>query len=127
MARQATEYVMDPMIPIITAAQGITEAQPAVIATRPARIPFVRAKKSYLISRCSPVMCFLVTNVKRPEAAGASTVLITARSESLFAPSVIAADEPALKNNHESHRMRVPKAASFGELAVIAIFSSYLV
>lgn len=118
---------MDPMIPIITEAHGITEAQPAVIATSPARIPLVSAKKSYLMSRCSPVMCFLVTNVKSPAAAGASTVLITARSESLFAPSVIAADEPALKNNHESQRIRVPKAASFGELAVIAIFSSYLV
>jgi len=99
------------MRPIITAAHGSTEAHPAVMATRPARIPFVKAWKSNLISFFSPVICFLVAKVRRPEAAGARMVLMIARSASLLAPPAMAAEDPALKNNHPSQRIRVPKTA----------------
>ena len=101
----------DPISPITNAAHGSTEAHPAVMATRPARIPFVKAWKSNLISFFSPVMYFLVANVKRPEEAGAMIELIIALSASLFDPLAIAAEDPALKNNHPSQRMRVPRTA----------------
>ena len=103
------------MSPMTNAAHGSTDAHPAVMATRPARIPFVKAWKSNLISFFSPVMCFLVEKVRRPEAAGAITELMIALSASLLDPLAIAADEPALKNNHPSQRMRVPRTAYCGE------------
>ena len=99
----------------MTAAHGSTEAHPAVMATRPARIPLVKAWKSSLMSFFSPVMCFLVTKVRRPEAAGARIVLMIALSASLLAPPAIAAEDPALKNNHPSQRIRVPSTACCGE------------
>ena len=105
------------MRPITTAAHGSTEAHPAVIATRPARIPFVKAWKSNLMSFFSPVMCFLVAKVRSPAAAGESIVLMIALSASLLAPPEIAADDPALKNNHPSQRIRVPNTAYYGECA----------
>lgn len=103
------------MSPITTAAHGSTEAQPAVMATRPARIPFVKAWKSNLISFFSPVICFLVANVRRPEAAGARIVLMIALSASLLAPPAMAAEDPALKNSHPSQRIKVPRTACCGE------------
>ena len=116
----------DPIRPIITAAHGSTEAHPAVIATSPARIPLVRAWKSNLMSFFSPVMCFLVAKVRRPAAAGARMVLMIALSASLLAPLAIAAEDPALKNNHPSQRMRVPRTACCGEWAVIYFCSRCL-
>ena len=99
------------MRPMMTAAQGSTEAHPAVMATRPARIPLVKAWKSNLISFFSPVMCFLVAKVRRPAAAGERMELMMALSASSFDPLAIAAEDPALKNNHPSQRMRVPSTA----------------
>jgi hypothetical protein len=63
----------------------------------------------------SPVICFLVQKVKRPPEAGARIVFIIALSASKLDPPEIAADEPALKNNHPSQRIRVPKTAYCGE------------
>lgn len=125
MIRQAVEYVKDPMHPVRTAAHGCMEAHPAVIATRPARIPFVKAWKSMMISLFSPVMCFLVTKVRRPAADGDKIVLIIALSESALAPPERAAEDPALKNNHPSQRIKVPRTACYGEWAVIYLCSSF--
>jgi hypothetical protein len=66
----------------MTAAHGYIDAHPAVIATRPARIPFVKAWKSIMISLFYPVICFLVQKVRRPAADGDKIVLIIALSES---------------------------------------------
>ena len=126
ITRQANEYVIEPMSPITTAAHGSTVAHPAVIVTRPARIPFVKAWKSSLISLLSLVMYFLVTIVRRPDAAGDKIVLIMALSASLFAPPAIAPVDPALKNNHPSHRMSVPRTACCGEWAVMTLDSRAL-
>jgi len=115
MTRQATEYVKEPMHPVRTAAHGCMEAHPAVIATRPARIPFVKAWKSIMMSLFSPVICFLVTKVRSPAADGDKIVLIIALSESWFEPPERAAEDPALKNNHPSQRIKVPRTACCGE------------
>lgn len=111
MTRHDTEYVNEPIRPINTAHHGCTLAHPAVIETSPARIPLVKAKKSILTSLFSPVIIFLVQKVKRPEAAGARIVLQIALSASPFAPSERAAEDPALKNNQPSQRIRVPRTA----------------
>jgi hypothetical protein len=86
-----------------------------VIVTRPARIPFVSAKKSSLISFFSPVIYFLKKNVNSPDDAGANIVFMTATSASLFIPFAIPADDPALKKSHPSHKIRVPRTACWGE------------
>jgi len=49
--------------------------------------------------------------VRRPEEAGAIIELMMALSASLFDPLAMAADDPALKNNHPSQRIRVPRTA----------------
>jgi len=115
------------MSPIITAAHGSTEAHPAVMATSPARIPLVKAWKSNLISLFSPVMYFRVANVRSPEAAGERIVLMMALSASPLAPPAMAPDDPALKNNHPSQRIRVPRTACCGEWAVMTLCSRALV
>ena len=111
IAKHAKQYVIEPINPITTAAHGSTEAHPAVMVTRPARIPFVKAQKSSLKFFLSPVIYFLKFNVNRPDEAGAKIVFIIAISASLLIPLTIPPDDPALKNNHPSHRIRVPSTA----------------
>ena len=60
-------------------------------------------------------MCFLVAKVRSPAAAGERIVLMIALSASAWAPPAIAAEDPALKNNHPSQRIRVPRTACYGE------------
>jgi hypothetical protein len=50
------------------------------------------------------VIYFLKFNVNKPDEAGAKIVFI-------IAISAIPPDDPALKNNHPSHRIKVPSTA----------------
>jgi hypothetical protein len=57
------------------------------------------------------VIYFLKFNVNKPDEAGAKIVFIIAISASLLIPFTIPPDDPALKNNHPSHRIKVPSTA----------------
>ena len=111
MAKQDKQYVIEPMPPIINAAQGSTEAQLAVIVTSPARMPLVRAWKSIRTSYFYPVILFLRLNVSKPDVAGARIVLIIALSDYLLSPLVMPPEEPALKKSHPNQRIKVPRTA----------------
>ena len=114
----------EPITPMTIAEYGSTQLQLAVIETRPARIPLVRAWKSILMFFFWPVMCFLVKNVKIPPAEAAKIVL-TIESEASWAPEPVSArEEPPLNINHPSQRIRVPRTACCGLWAVIVLSSN---
>lgn len=101
------------MIPMTKAAHGCTLSQEAVIETRPARIPLVRAEKLYLKLVFPPSFCS-TANVTRPAADGDTMVFIMARDADTPASPTVPKLEPPLKSNHPTHRMSVPKTTCYG-------------
>ena len=74
-SRDPPRYTRPPMIPMSMACQGSTVAHPAVIETRPARIPLHRAPRSQMWSS------FLVAStVTIPPKAAESVVQMVARA-----------------------------------------------
>ncbi len=104
LSKEMTEKTtMIPAIaPIIIELNGETFAQPAVIATRPARAPFKLIPASGFPNFAQE------TNIaKTAPVAAARFVFTKIMAISLFAAVV----EPGLNPNHPNHKINIPRAA----------------
>jgi len=105
---------MRPVIrPITYAAHGCTLKQPAVMPTRPARIPLQRDATSYLlVFEKVPIMCDLKRVVTKPAAAPDKIVFITILATEFFRGTNIERVEPPLKKSQQTHSTIVPRTIS---------------
>ena len=93
------------MAPMSTAAAGLTKAQGAVMATRPAKIPFMVIEKSGLPKRFQEMSMAVM-----PPTAAAKLVvkkMWLTKPGSATMPIV----EPGLKPNQPNHKINTPSAA----------------
>ena len=109
LSMNSTENIirMPQIVPMMTAPSGETISQPAVIPTKPARIPFRVKDKDGLLNFNQ-----LTTSAKKPPAQAARFV-VRKTCEIAIASSVEAAAncEPGLNPNQPNHKMNTPNAA----------------
>merc|ERR1711939_1041935 len=92
---------------MITASQGFTKAQPAVIATKPAKMPLQKpATSSFFGDRAWARKM----KTSKPATQGAR-VVFTATRPALYASSLVFMDKvlPGLNPYHPNQRQKVPK------------------
>lgn len=101
------------MAPMMKAAHGWTLSHDAVIETRPAKIPLVRAEKLYLMLVFPPSF-YSKKKVNMPAEAGETIEFIMALEAEMPASPTLPKLDPPLKSNHPTQRMRVPKTTCCG-------------
>ena len=109
LSMNSTEYIisMPQIAPMTTAPQGDTVSQPAVIPTKPARMPFRVNDRDGL-----PYFSQLMLRAKKPPAQAARLVLRNTSEIATWSAVVAAAScDPGLKPNHPNQRMNTPSAA----------------
>jgi hypothetical protein len=117
------------MIPIRMADQESTLSLEAVMQTRPARMPLVKPCGSRRTFCFSPVICYLEKRVNNPPAEGARIVFIIALSDFRWFGSPLSPikfEDPALKQSHPSHRIRVPSTTLWGAFEQKFSLSSFV-
>lgn len=107
----AARYTQPAVSPMTKAAQGSTVAQPAVIATKPVRHPFIAAVVSQVYT---PVfLSSTIVEVNIPESAPAAdpSVVLTAASDATSpeAADAIKMELPGLNPYHPNQRAKVPR------------------
>ena len=105
-----------PATPIQIAAEGLTTAQGAVIATSPASAPFMVKNRSGLPNSVQEMKVVVMA-----ADAAARFVLIAIRE--IASPSPTDSADPGLKPNHPNQRMNTPSEASGTEWAPVSGFT----